>query len=471
MANGNKNALELFRWAAKNVAAYKNFLHKNGINPAKIKSLSDFAKVPAIDKKNYLRHYSFRDLLPGGKIPFMTSASSGSSGQPFYWPRSQEQEDRGAQMHEPIFRDIFKIGKDRTLVMICFSMGTWIAGTFTMASAQQLAQKGYNITVITPGIEREDALAALANFAPLFERVIICGYPPFVMDIISEANERKIPLNKFKLNMLFAGENFSEKWRDTIHEMAGINDPLHGSVSIYGTADAGMLGHENPLSIFIRRKALENKEFATAMFGDISFLPTMVQYYPDLIYFETVNGNIVFTTKSGIPLLRYNIGDMGRILTVENTEKILKEFGYFNLIKKELQSWQYPMIVLGGRSDVAVTFYALNIYPENIKAGLEDDRVAKQLTGKFVSYTKNINKERDQKLIIMIEMNRNVHLTSSLKELTKLCIFDNLIKLNAEYRKLYHSINHKALPQIQLLPFGDPIFKVRGSKHKWVKKN
>jgi len=118
---------------------------------------------------------------------------------------------------------------------------------------------------------------------------------------------------------------------------------------------------------------------------------------------------------------------------------------------------------------VAVTFYALNVYPENIKAGLEDDRISKYVTGKFIAFSKNTNRQRGQKLIIKIELKRGIELSRSVRELIKLSIFENLMKLNAEYRKLHNSLGRKAFPVIELVHFGNPAFKILKSKHAWFK--
>ncbi|MBI2450751.1 MAG: phenylacetate--CoA ligase family protein [Parcubacteria group bacterium] len=466
-----KKVLKLFHQAAKDIPAYQVFLKKHKIKSRKIKAWKDFQKIPLMDKKNYLRVYPYVDLFPKKKIPPIISMSSGSSGKPFYWPRGFDQEERGGKIHEIIFRNIFKIGSKRTLVIVCFSMGTWIAGTFTASCCRYIAQKSYNLSIATPGIEKEDALSILKDFAPNFETVILAGYPPFLMDIIDEANQRKINLKKLNLRLLFAGENFSEKWRDVIHEMASMPKTLDRSVSIYGTADADILGHETPLSVFLRKKANINRNFAEAFFGKISFIPTLVQYYPMEKFFESVNGKLIFTSAAGIPLIRYNIQDTGKLISYSEAMKLIREFGFEKEIKKRgLDKWKLPFLTLGGRKDVSVTFYALNIYPENIKSGLEDDFVSKYLSGKFIASTKSVNKGKNQKLIIKVELARNTEPTENIKELAEQIIFEHLLKLNIEYRKLYSSISKKALPQIELIPFGDPIFQVKKSKHGWVRR-
>ena len=55
--------LKLFHEAARRVPAYKDFLKKNKVNPAKIKTFKDFQFVPPISKKNYLRQYPLEKLV------------------------------------------------------------------------------------------------------------------------------------------------------------------------------------------------------------------------------------------------------------------------------------------------------------------------------------------------------------------------------------------------------------------------
>ena len=178
------------------------------------------------------------------------------------------------------------------------------------------------------------------------------------------------------MHFILAGENFSEKWRAMLEKSAGIPvTEKYRSVSIYGTADAGCIGHETPLTLEIRKLALKHKAFQKELYGDMSFIPTTVSYYPEQTYFELVNGELVFTAPSGIPLVRYNIKDHGALLSPKFIFDLAKKHGLEKEFSAESHKWKQPIIILKGRNDVLVTFYALNIYPENIRAGLEDDQV------------------------------------------------------------------------------------------------
>ena len=52
-----------------------------------------------------------------------------------------------------------------------------------------------------------------------------------------------------------AGENISEPWRDYILKRIGKEGRAEETCLIYGTADAGIMGHETPTTIAVRRLA------------------------------------------------------------------------------------------------------------------------------------------------------------------------------------------------------------------------
>jgi len=468
-----EKALEIFEYAVKNVPAYKKFLREYGVKPEKIIKTKNFEGIPVTNKENYLRSSNPFDLVPNGKFPPMVSASSGSSGKQYYWPRGDEQETLGGEMHRIIIEDIFKLHKKCTLAIICFSMGNWIAGTFTLASLREVARKNKNLelTTITPGIDKDDAIMTLRDFAPFFESVILIGYPPFLMDVILGAKESGINLKKLDLHFILAGENFSEKWRSMLLKIAGNGGGLNRSVSIYGTADAGSLGHENPFTVMLRKLAGDHKEFKKELFGEISFIPTVVAYYPNQIFFELINGELVFTVKSGIPLVRYNIKDRGLLLSNKYVFSVLKRHKLERHLPKDLKKWRNPLIVLKGRNDVSVTFYALNIYPENLKAGLEDDSALSLVTGKYVARTEHSKDFREQKFHIDIELKPYIAPAKKIEKIVSDAVFKHLIRLNTEYRKLYRSIHDKALPIINLVPYDHEQFISKKGKHRWFRKN
>lgn len=192
-------ALQLFYEMAERVPAYKDFLRKHRIDPAKINSYHDWQHVPPIDKPSYIDQYPIDQLCWDGQLTpsYMLSASSGSTGAPYFWPRMTEQTEQGATISQAIYRELFKAHEKSTLYIIAFGMGMWIAGTYMMMATQVVAQQGYPITVATPGMNKTEILKLVKFGQQHYQQLILVGLPPFVKDIIDTGLAEGIDWQKF----------------------------------------------------------------------------------------------------------------------------------------------------------------------------------------------------------------------------------------------------------------------------------
>ncbi len=167
-----------------------------------------------------------------------------------------------------------------------------------------------------------------------------------------------------------AGEVFSEEWRSLVGERIGATNPCYDSASLYGTADAGVLGNETPLSICIRRFFAQNPNATREFFGE-SRLPTLVQYDPVSRYFEVENGTLLFSGDNGIPLLRYHIADTGGIITYDEMLQYLTSKNFDPIAELAAANnrgvYPLPFVYVFGRSNFILSYYGANIYPEYIQ--------------------------------------------------------------------------------------------------------
>jgi phenylacetate-CoA ligase len=453
MKNDFYQALKIFQTTAKTVPAYKKLLNKFKIQPSQITNGQDFKNLPILDKKTYIHKFQLNQLIPKGNFPPITYASSGSTGKTTFWFRNQPQEKYAGDAHETIVKDIFHINKkDSTLVIICFSMGVWVAGNSEAAGFRTLSERGYNFTIITPGIEKNDIVNIFKTIAPFFKHIILAGYPPFISDLLHTLKDKQINLKTVKI--LTAGENFTEHWRETVMSLTDNHHP-DNIINVYGCADAGMLGFETPLSIFIRKQTKNNPQLFKTLFGECQTEPALVQYNPNQVFFEEHKGELMFTINSGIPLVRYNIHDTGKVFSYFELCNILKKFNLLKEAKKaKLNKWPMPFLIKDGRTDVAVTFYALNIYPEHLRAGIEDKRIAKMLSGNFLSYNTDKQNHKIHQLHLILELAPNKHPNKKIYKLFQKVIVEHLLQENIEYRKLFNTIGNKAIPIIQLKKHG-----------------
>lgn len=457
MQKGLKNAIKLAKKAANGTTAYRTFLKQKKIN-FNINSETKFFKLPVLDKTNYIKKNSISHLTLNHTVPSVVYASSGSSGKPTFWAKGEPQEKIGAEIHELIFSNIFGFKKDEpTLVIICFSMGVWVAGNFTLACCKLMAKNGYKISSLTTGIEKTDIFFALENLAKEFKNVVLAGYPPFIMDIISESKSKQINLPK-NLKILTSGDKFSEKFRDRLIELAGLSDPLSSVISLYGSADVGPMGFETPLTIFLRREAQKNNVLKQTLFGETAELPSFLQYNPHHIFFENINDELVLTADAGIPLVRYNIHDQGRLLSFKQVQEIISSLGLTKQAETHgLGLWEFPFLIKTGRTDVAVNFYALNILPEHIQASLQDKQIFKKLNGNFFAYHKMIKNHAQEELGLIVETKNKRLPGKKFAKKIQTSFVKTLTSLSLEFRKLYQTIGSRALPKIMVIKPGDLI--------------
>ena len=472
---GNKEKLRLFHAVAENVPAYKDFLQKNKLDPRTIKTVEDLKKVPTIDKDNYLRAYPHEDLMWNGtlKKPLTIHATSGSTGESTYFERELSSDLKRAFIVDSFYKQNKKTTEGPTLFIVAFGMGIWSAGMGIYTGAYLAGQiHQYPVSIITPGVSKEEVLKILRNIAPRFKQVIIAGYPPFVKDVIDEAQSEGIPLKNFNLRFIFTGEAFTEEFRDYLSNRADVKNVLLDTMNTYGTAELGPMAVETPLVILIRR--LTDKKIFSKLFGDITKTPTLTQYIPNFVNFDCENGELLFTGDSTIPLVRYRSGDHGGILTYKEVAGKLKKQGV-DLEKKCKEAGitdyisQLPMVYVYERKNLAATLYGILIYPEFVKSAVLHPTFYDILTGKFTLVQK-YDKKQDQYLEVNLELRSGADPTSKQKALIQKRILNVLKKRSSEFKELCKNLDERVHPRIVFWKNEDPKFFTPGSKQKWVQK-
>jgi phenylacetate-CoA ligase len=469
---GEKKALDLFHVAATRIPAYKDFLTKANIVHEKIKTYEDFTKyVPLTDKKNYITQYPLAQLCLDGDIfhNSVISVSSGSTGEPFFWPRGPLQDKDNTELLRRIY-DYLEMNRKKTLLVLCFSMGTWAAGTIMAIASINYSDKGNPVSVLTPGIEKTGAISAIKKLAADYEQVVVGGYPPFAKDVIEEGRRGGINWAKLSTKLMMSGEAFSEEWRDYILGKVASKDPFYGSANVYGAADVGIIGYETPLSILLRR-TYNKAPAAMKQFFGTEILPSLLQFDPLKRHLEIQNEELIVTSNSGIPLIRYNLKDTGGIVSVDEAIAPIHDKVMIGAARHgiDTKAWDYPLVYLNGRKDFTITIYGLNVYPENIKAALIDRRVRLTATGRFTMAAVS-DKDMNQTFELNVELAQEVVARPEDQDIIERVVLEKLIKLNSEFRKLYEVMGDKVRPHVHLIQFGDPNYFARGVKHKWAKK-
>lgn len=486
---GEKMALDLFRWTSYTVPAYQAFLKKRNINARKILTLEDFKTLPFTSKDIYLRPANYLDLFPHRDIASAStiSATSGSTGEPFYFPRNGAHDDMYQYETEIFLKEQFGIdnppagrtGK-KTLVVLGFGLGIWIGGIFTYKALERLSQKGYKLTIVPTGTNKEQFLNAIKKFAPFYDQIILMGYPPFIKDVLDEGRDHGINWKQYELKILTAAEGYSEKFREYIAKKAGVKNMFCDIINIYGTVELGTMAHETALGNLIRHLATKNKKLFKTLFPDTANIPTLCQYYPYLYYFEEIEIEgkreiIASGYGAHTPLIRYRFNDLGGVIPFEamveklsacgvDLKKEMKHHGIDSRLVKEL-----PFVYIWARSDFAVVFRGANIYPEEIRCALDDHTFEKHITGRFTMIRKE-SRALKPILEINVELKRHVKPSSYVIHSIQNKIIYGLKENNSEYAYLFSMEPDKVIPTIILWPHHHPLYFARTGKQAWIKK-
>lgn len=478
LRRGEKRVIQLFKDMSVRVPAYKDFLKKNHLDPDKINSVGDLKQVPSIDKYNYLREYPLEALCWDGEFKnkqWTIATTSGSTGEPFYFPREKDQDWQYAAMAELYLRCNFEIHKKSTLYIIAFPMGPWIGGVFTYQAIKYVAERGnYPLSVITTGINKKDVINAVRNLGDHFDQIIIGSYGPFLKDIVDDGINSGLDWKKYNLGFIFSAEVFTESFRDYIQEKTGFKNIYTSTLNHYGTVDLGTMAYETPVSILGRRSALLKEPLYKSLFGDITKLPTFAQYFPDQFYFEEEDGDLFCSAYSGLPLVRYDLKDHGGVKLFSQVNDIFSK----NVVQlsQETQKagiektvWKLPFVYVYERSDFSVSFYAFQIYPETIRKALSHKQLEKNVTGKFTLLVK-FDEKQNQFLEVNVELKAHIKSSIDLQKNIQKIIVDQLAQDSSEYRKTLHEIPDRVIPQIIFWDYEDPTYFKPGIKQKWVKK-
>lgn len=468
--------LKRFRDAYKNVSAYRHFLERLGIDAASIHTAKDIERIPPITKVNYLRVHPWDKLCRTGalaNVPLILTATSGSTGQPFYIPRTDEIHDAAMVFHRLFIERSGLDPSKPTLVIVAFGMGVWIGGVLTYEAFRRISEGGWPLTIITPGVNKKEIFEALTHVAPAYGQIVLCGYPPFVKDLIDDAPEHGVEWKHWDMRIVCAAEAFSEHFREYIMHKTGMKNPYRSVMNVYGSAELGAMATETPLSILLRRLAVKHEALYQKLFSEAHRLPTLAQFIPDFISFEAGKGGEVYATGgTALPFVRYDIGDQGGVFTYADVIRKCEEVG-INLAAEVKRAgiadtvMELPFVYLYERADLSVKLYGAIIFPEHVKIGLQNPALEKSITGRFTMTTEHDAKHNEY-LEINVELQHGVKDGESIRATLVESIVKSLSASSGEYQNNRISIGDRVSPRIVFWPHEHPKYFNPSTKQKWV---
>jgi len=470
-------ALRVAQEAAAHAPAYARFLRLAGYDPARLRGFADFCQLPVMDKASYLARYPLDQRCRRGELPraHIVTLSSGSSGQPVLWPRFPDQDALLEASFAAMFQEHFRIRERWTLLVVTLAMGSWVAGTLVAEMGQRIfARPGMRGTVVTPGLNQEEALRFIEQLGPHYDQTIIIGYPAPLATLLAAGAQRGLAWPALNVQLVTGGEYVSEGQRERALRQIG-KDPerLEGFVVLFASSEvAGALGYETPLCLLIRRLCVGSPALTEALFGS-RVIPSLAQYNPLSYFLQTENNEILLTARGAVPLVRYNTHDRGGLLTHEEMLARCRAHGHDLLAelrkrRPDLASYDpLPFVYVFGRSDAAIV-HGANVYVEQVRAVLEQPGLPAFTSGRF-RLGASTEPDGQATLRVEVELRPGVEASPELTASYQQAVVQGLQQVSSEFRAAYEAARGRVAVQVALLPFG--AFHQTGGKHQYLERN
>ncbi len=313
---------------------------------------------------------------------------------------------------------------------------------------------------MSPGYNLEAVVSVVKDMSPLYEQTIITGHTPFLKEVVESIVNQSLHKGNL-IRLLGTGQGITEHWRSYITKTLGRKADELTMVNLYGSADASLMGFETPTSIDVR-KWVETTKKCKDIFNDVR-LPSLYQYDPQRIYFESENSELCITKNGGVPLIRYNIHDNGGVYEYET---LMENIPFKNraLIEKKY-SWRLPYVYLFGRDKFMVKLYGANIYVEHMQKVIDHPLMQKQFSGRFLLEVLYDGRQNPT-LYVRME-SRAEHVITPLDiEVIREIFVREISKINSEYKFVVQTMGKKAFPKIIVYPHGHRTYFPKNSIKK-----
>ncbi len=396
---GERRVLRAFRRAVASVSAYRTILAAHDLNPEQIQSVKDFRSLcPTLNKDNTFGRFSLEELCVPGTLDelagVLTSSGQGRTRLAFglsTWRQARhaaDEIDLGLQY-------AFQVDQKKTLLINCLPMGVRFSSN--------------SVTIAETSVREDMAVALASEIGRFYEQIILVGDPLFLKLLTDYARDQGLDWGRYRTHLIIGEETFGENYRNYLAGQFQLNadDPSMGLIgSSMGIGELGLnLFYETPETIKLRRLAHANQDFFKALFGlepETAPLPMLFVYNPLRLYVETLEadepgyGQLTISmadTQAALPLMRYQTGDVARLLSQEDIERACNQVGISFREKLTL-----PIMALKGRDkDQLVDGTHVGQYKDALYVHQD---IALRLTGAFrLEY-------RADSLIVHIQLRR-----------------------------------------------------------------
>src|SRR5438067_9969067 len=110
-------------------------------------------------------------------------------------------------------------------------------------------------TVVTPGLNQDEALRFLEQLGPHYDQTFIIGYVGPMIAMLEEGRRRGRDWPALDVTLCSGSEFVSEGQRERLAQLLGKDlDRLEGFIGLFASSEAGgIVGYESHLCLLVRR--------------------------------------------------------------------------------------------------------------------------------------------------------------------------------------------------------------------------
>ena len=230
MTNPASGPLEAFYRTASRVPAYKILLAEAKIRPEDIRDMSDFARLPVLDKHCTFQRFGIAELCLDGRLGPLASVltSSGHSGVFAFGLFDRECARAAAEKIDDLLDLLFRVRSQPTLMINCLPMGVKVP-----TQACTLAETSV----------RPDMVAALVSaFSPYFAQFILLGEAAFAKHALELGRQKGVDWNRHRIHIILGEEPLAENARSYLENMLGTANSPPEDGRVFSSMGIGEIG-------------------------------------------------------------------------------------------------------------------------------------------------------------------------------------------------------------------------------------
>jgi len=324
-----------FLRAAAHVPAYRVLLGEHGVRAADVRDVETFSRVcPLLSKANTFDRFPLPQLSVGGRLQDVGEVltSSGHGGRFSFGVISRAEAASSASFVDAALDAAFSVKSRKTLAVNCLPMGV-------VVSSQCM-------TVATTSVREDMAVALVKAFGEGYEQVVLIGDPLFMKRLTDHATEQGLDWRRYRVNAVIGEETFGEHFRMYIEGCLGLEPHIPDGGRIMSSFGVGELGlhlcFETAATATLVRNTRANPALAQRLLGGSrtgspgSWHPMVLAFDPRRTFIEVVEpddegyGKMAISMldpSRQVPLLRYQTGDVVRLLDRDRVAAALREHG------------------------------------------------------------------------------------------------------------------------------------------------